>query len=156
MDRITTLHIGEQSTRLTATTDPGIDTLLYLGTQEPGSGPWHNEPPSPLELENAIAFVEDLLVPVAKSLPRGTTLVTHDAEARHLVVVARPGQDPAPALSIEDIERVFDGLVAVSQGRPAASSGLPTQAGFAAYVLILRELMQHLGFDSITVKEPME
>jgi len=156
MDRITTLHIGELATRLTATTDPGIDTVLYLGTQELGSGPWRHEPPSPLELENAIAFVEDLVMPLAKSLPGGTTLVTHDAEARHLVVVARPGEDPAPPLPIEQVERVFNGLVAVSQGRPLASSGLPSQASFAAYVLILRELMHHLGFDSITVKEPME
>lgn len=156
MDRITTLHIGEQSTRLTATTDPGIDTLLYLGTRELGSGPWRNEPPSPLEMENAIAFVEDILMPVAKTLPPGTTLVTHDAEARHLVVVSRPGEDPAPPLSVEDVERVFNDLVAIAQGRPAASSGLPTDAGFTAWVLILRELMQHLGFDSITVKEPIE
>ncbi len=156
MDRITTLHIGEQSTRLTATTDPGIDSLLYLGTRELGTGPWRHAPPSPLEMEQAIAFVEDLLVPLAKSLPPGTKLVTHDPEARHLVVLSRPGEDPAPPLSVEHVERVFNDLVAVSDGRPVASSGLPTEAGFAAYVLILRELMQHLGFDAITVKEPIE
>ncbi|WP_439519575.1 hypothetical protein [Hydrogenophaga sp.] len=156
MDRITTLHIGEQSTRLTATTDPGLDSVLALGTHELGSGPWRNEPPSPLELENAIAFVEDLLMPLTRTLPEGTTLVTHDAHARHVVVVARPGLDPAPPLSIDDVERVFNGLVAVSQGRPVASSGLPSETDFAAYVLILRELMQHLGFDAVTVKEPIE
>lgn len=156
MDRITTLHIGEQSTRLTATTDPGIDTVLYLGTRELGSGAWRNEPPSPLEMENAIAFVEDLVMPLAKTLPPGTTLVTHDPQARHLMVVARPGADPAPPLSIEHVERVFNGLVAVTEGRPVASSGLPTETAFAAYVLILRELMHHLGFDAITVKEPIE
>jgi len=156
MDRITTLHIGEQSTRLIATTDPGIDTLLFVGTRELGSGPWRSEPPAPIEMENAIAFVEDILMPVAKTLPPDTTLVTHDAEARHLVVVSRPGEDPALPLSIEHVERAFNDLVAVAQGRPAASSGLPTDAGFTAWVLILRELMQHLGFDSITVKEPIE
>jgi hypothetical protein len=156
MDRITTLHIGEQSIRLTATTDPGLDSVLLLGTHELGNGPWRNEPPSPLEIENAIEFVEDLVMPLAKSLPEGTTLVTHDAEARHLVVVARPGEDPAPPLSVEHVERVFNSVVAVSQGRPVASSDLPPQAAFAAYVLILRELMHHLGFDSITVKEPLE
>lgn len=156
MDRTTTLHIGEQSTRLTANTDPGIDNLLYVGTRELGAGPWRQAPPSPLEMENAIAFVEDILSPVARSLPRGTTLVTHDPEARHLLVVARPGQDPAAPLTVEDVERVFNDLVAVSQGRPAASGGLPHDPGFAAWVLIVRELMQHLAFDSITVKEPIE
>ncbi|MGE0098049.1 MAG: hypothetical protein AB7S86_06845 [Hydrogenophaga sp.] len=156
MGRITTLHIGEQSTRLTTNTDPGMDSVLSLGTHELGAGPWRNEPPSPLELENAIAFAEDLLMPLMRALPAGTTLVTHDAHARHLVVVARPGEDPAPPLHLAQVEQVFNSLVAVSLGRPIASSGLPTRADFAAYVLILRELMHHLGFDTITVKEPIE
>lgn len=156
MDHLTTLHVGERETRLETSTDPGTDAVLFLGTRELGSGPWRQEPPTPLELESAMAFVEDRVMPLGKVLPAGTTLVTRDAHARHLVVVARPGRDPAPPLSIDDVERVFNGLVAVSQGRPAASSGLPTQADFAAYVLILRELMHHLGFTSVTVKEPIE
>lgn len=37
-------------------------------------------------------------------------------------------------------------------GPPAGMAGIPTDAGFAATLLILREFMHHLDFTSITIE----
>lgn len=52
---------------------------------------------------------------------------------------------------VEAVERLFDLLAAWSLGRPAVVSGIPTDAGFAATLLILREFMHHLHFACIQV-----
>ena len=53
------------------------------------------------------------------------------------------------ALSIEAVERLFDLLTALSQGRAAASAGMPNTHPFAATVQVLRVLMHHLEFAEI-------
>lgn len=55
-------------------------------------------------------------------------------------------------LPVDRVERLFDLLAALSMGRPASSAGIPTDAGFAATLLILREFMHHLDFTSITIE----
>jgi NADH:ubiquinone oxidoreductase subunit 4 (subunit M) len=57
-------------------------------------------------------------------------------------------------LSIDAVERQFDLLAALTQGRPSASAGIPTDSGFAASLLILREFMHHLQFSAITITSP--
>jgi hypothetical protein len=56
--------------------------------------------------------------------------------------------------SIDAVERQFDLLTALTQGRPATSAGIPTDIGFAATLLILREFMHHLQFSAITITSP--
>jgi hypothetical protein len=56
------------------------------------------------------------------------------------------------AVALADVEQLFQQLAAVAEGRPVASSGLPAGRTFAATLLILREFMHHLGFDSIVIE----
>ena len=119
------------------------------GTQALGRGPFRHDPPSPLEIEHAIEQVEEAVMPLLRQLPRDTPWETRDAATRQLRRLVHGGGEGR--LSIDDVERVFNQLAAVSQGRPVASSGLPPQAAFTAHVLILREAMHHLGFASLTV-----
>jgi len=144
------LHIGAVQT-LVEWTDQRL--VLPLGSEHIGQGPFRQDPPSPLALENAIEAVEDLVMPLLKQLPSvhaTRQLHTRDPWARVLVSLLDASPD-RECLSTDDVETVFGQLVAVSQGRPVASSGLPAGSAFVAYVLILREFMHHLGFKDIVV-----
>lgn len=146
----TRLAIGERETRIVAepSQGPATEWVLPIGTQALGAGPFRHEPPSPLEIEHAIEQVEEAVMPLLRQLPRDTQWETRDAASRQLLGLVHGGHE---VLSIDDVERVFNQLAAVSLGRPVASSGLPPQAAFTAHVLILREAMHHLGFASLTV-----
>lgn len=126
--------------------------MLDIGTQALGNGPFRHTPPTPLEIEHAIEHVENAVMPLRRQLPPGTQLVTGDALAHELRRLTHERVAGGALLLIDDVEQVFNQLVAVSLGRPAASSGLPSQAAFAAYVLILRETMHHLGFASLMLQ----
>lgn len=128
-----------------------LEWMLDIGTQALGNGPFRHTPPTPLEIEHAIEHVENAVMPLLRQLPRGTQLVTGDAAARELHRLTHEREAAGALLLIDDVEQVFNRLAAVSLGRPVASSGLPVQAEFAAYVLILRETMHHLGFASLTL-----
>ena len=54
-------------------------------------------------------------------------------------------------LSLDAVERTFDRLALVINGRPAHFEGIPGGNDFAATLLILREFMHHLQFDEIVV-----
>lgn len=110
--------------------------------------PFRQDLPSPMELEQAIAHVEDVVMPLARLLPPGTRLVRADAVARR-VQAALGITGPVP---LADVERLFNELAAVALGRPAASAGVPVDAEFFCYVLVLREFMHHLGFGSLDVE----
>ena len=57
------------------------------------------------------------------------------------------------ALALQQVEHVFNELVAVSLGRPPSSGGMPTDQAFVSYVLVLREFMHHLAFGEIRIEE---
>ena len=154
MTAITRISIGDLQSHVQVGDglSPAVDLKLEIGMTQLGRGPFRHEPPSEMELENAIAFVEDAVMPLAKVLPPDTNLATSDATAARLLSLLQrtPAQDTG-VVSIDQVEHVFKELVAVSMGRPASSSGVPTDASFVAYVLILREFMHHLAFSEISI-----
>jgi hypothetical protein len=156
MTGITRIAIGELHTRVCVDggPSPAIELELGIGLAQLGRGPFRHQPPSELELEAAIAFVEDAVMPLAKVLPPSTKLVSSDAIASRLLALAQPAGQGTSALTLQQVEYVFGELVAVSLGRPTSSSGVPTDGPFVSYVLILREFMHHLAFDDISIEQP--
>ena len=156
MTGITRITIGELRTRVCVNSEPSpaIDVELGIGLAQLGRGFFRHQPPSELELESAIAFVEDAVMPLAKMLPASTKLVSSDEIALRLLdfVQGVPGQ-AVGVLTLQQVEHVFGELVAVSLGRPSSSSGVPMDEPFVAYVLILREFMHHLAFGDISIGE---
>jgi exopolyphosphatase/pppGpp-phosphohydrolase len=151
--RVAMLQIGAQETVLRIGAGPGAALhTLPLGAQVTAVAWFRHDPPTEAEIENAIAAVEDLVMPLHRQLPGGLALETQDAAIRQIAVLAGVADGPAMVLGLEAMERVFDRLAAVVMGRPAAQSGLPPGPGFAATLLILRELMHHLQFAAITVR----
>jgi len=149
--RTALLHFGDAQTTLTIRcgTSPATTLTLAVGIERTARAYFHHSPPNAMEMETAIATVEDVVMPALRQLPAGLALHTSDAAVRRIAQLAGVPEGPRMVLSIEAMEACFDRLAAVVQGRPSTQDVLPKDNGFAASLLILRELMHHLGFDRI-------
>jgi hypothetical protein len=144
------LHIGNEQTTLRFGAAEGATTLtLAVGAQATARAHFRHSPPNALEMENAIAAVEDVVMPALRQLPAGLVLCTNDAAVQTIARLAGVPDGSRMELSIEGLEDCFNALAAWVQGRPASQGRLPQDNAFAATLLILRELMHHLGFTSI-------
>jgi hypothetical protein len=122
----------------------GVDSLVRHS--------FMHEPPRPIELEHAIELTEDAVMPLAAEFAGDTNLVLRGFGA----VVIACGLDaiglPRTALTLEEVETLFNRLVAVSEGRPTSQEGLPANGRFFAAMLFLREFMHHLRFANVTLQ----
>ncbi len=155
---VTVLHLGDECTLIASGADaaaPSIVLTLALGRLKTARDFFRGDLPTPLELETAIAQVEDEVYAAharhRQWVPPGALLVpcATDAALHGIATLAGVAGGPQRWLTMEGVERVFNRLVAVSQGRPAAHEGLPADAPFAAALLVLRELMHHMPFHTL-------
>jgi hypothetical protein len=103
-----------------------------------------HDPPSPLELENAIAAIEDGIAAARIAVPGESSAGSADPCLREIAAVAGlPAEGPA-ALSRDAVEQVFQRLA-------SRMPGLPAGPRFAATLLILREVMHHLEIASLSL-----
>jgi exopolyphosphatase/pppGpp-phosphohydrolase len=146
------LHIGDAFTGIAVGQGAEVQATLILaiGSQRTAREFFRHTPPSPLELENAIATVEDEVTCARTLVERQPRLYTRDASILAIAALSGVTESDRMELSLEAMERSFDRLTSVSLGKPAAQMGLPADNGFAATLLVLREFMHHLGFVSIT------
>ena len=146
------LHIGEEHTGLAVGQGAEMQATLNLdiGSRGTARAFFRHTPPSPLELENAIATVEDEVTRARTLVERHPRLYTRDTSILAIAALSGVTESNRMELYLEAMERSFDRLTSVSLGKPAAQMGLPADNGFAATLLILREFMHHLGFLSIT------
>jgi exopolyphosphatase/pppGpp-phosphohydrolase len=151
--RLTILHIGQLQTVLAMGTnrEPAVVLALAIGSATTAAEQFRQDPPAPIEMENAIMVVEDE-VTRAREAVAGSALHTMDRAIRQIALLAGVAESSEMALSLEAVERTFDRYSGVVLGRPAASEGLPAGGTFAATLLILRELMHHVKFAAITIR----
>lgn len=114
--------------------------------------------PTPLSLENAIAMVEDAVMPAARWLaapPPNTappfTLGTHSPLLREVaeaagVHLSAPLSAPA-RLSRQAVENLFNRLADQIHRAGAIDTALPQRPEWAAALLILREGLHHWGVE---------
>ncbi len=151
---IALLHLGIEQTCIAVVgegTAPSPVVTLALGTRKTAREFFRHDIPTPLELENAIARVEDEVYLAhrqyaAQGNPSGMAWWSIDPHLVGLAELAGVPRGPAMLLTLEAMERLFQRLAAVSEGRPAASEGLPESVEFAATLLLLRELVHHMLF----------
>jgi exopolyphosphatase/pppGpp-phosphohydrolase len=153
---ITVLHIGEDQTAIAFGTDAEPEDVLVLsiGSNRTAVDFFKHTPPTPGEMETAIMVVEDEVTRAGKLLTGHPTLFTKDVSIRELALIAGVSDQPEMILSLEAVEQTFDLLASLVMGRPASSAGIPTNPTFAATLLILREFMHHLQFESICIGTP--
>lgn len=140
------LSLGSTRSRVEITGADGTSQTLSLalGLDALTPGPFRRDPPTSLELEQAIMVGEDVLMPLAAHVPPHPLVQLHSpvplAEALGSRVQSR-----------ESIERLFGQLVAMVEGDPLASAQLPRDRRVAAALLILREWMHHLDAGSVAL-----
>lgn len=127
------LRMREEATELAG-------TALAIGFRRIAREHFKREPASALEIEGAIAAIEDEIARAKP--PRGMRLVTDDAMVREIAVDAGVSPGPAILLAREAVEQAFE----------RSLRRAPDNEHMAA-LLILRELMHHLGIESIEVRE---
>lgn len=149
----TELHIGVDQTIVTRRhgRQPHTRMVLLIGSEKTASDFFQHTPATLLEMENAIMAVEDEVMRTRALTLQGSVLHTRDAAIREVAQRAGVADSASMVLSVEAVERQFDLLTALIMGRPASSAGIPTDARFAATLLILREFMHHMQFPSITI-----
>ncbi|MEG3132802.1 hypothetical protein SC206_04360 [Rouxiella sp. T17] len=143
------LHIGREETQVTI---DGELQCLTLGSELTSVGYFRHQPPTPEEMETAIMVVEDEVVRLRHNIMPRASLYSEDNEIRAIARLSGIAEDEAMHLSLDAVERTFDRLALVINGRPASFEGIPDGNDFAATLLILREFMHHLQFDEIVVK----
>lgn len=139
------LDIGARETVITSVT--GATWTLPVGAAS--LWPLSESGPSALSVENGIQTVEDAIERVASEVPRGARVVL---SGRSLAPLQRGGAIAALAqgsIGLDGIEREYQLLAARAVGAPSArGTGFDDAAGDAV-LLILRELMHHLGVQSL-------
>lgn len=155
---VTALHVGLERTVVATGLDPELPSVvltLALGSQKTARQFFRHALPTPLELETAIAWVEDEVYAAhirhRPWVPEGAVVMpwSTDASLHGIATLAGMEQGPVGTLSLDAMEHLFHRFAAVSEGRPASQEGLPVDAAFAATLLVLRELMHHMPFGAV-------
>ena len=147
------LYLQEEAIRLQAgqSTDISLSlslpSLLEAGLQ--------HFPPSEQAMEQAIASTEDALMPWIPALRLDSLEVLGCADA---VLAPLPGVLGYPPqaiceLDIDEVERAFNQLAQVAAGMPAKSLDLPERPDFVAALVVVRELMHHVGWEQLRLLE---
>lgn len=111
-----------------------------------------HEPPQLIELEHAIELTEDAVMPLAAGFAGDTNLVLQGFGAGVIAHGLGAIGWSRTALTLEEVETLFNRLVALSEGRPTSQEALPAQGRFFAAMLLLREFMHHLRFANVTLQ----
>jgi len=156
---ITLLHITEEYTLAVSGKSPSEPEniwILPLGNENTSREFFKHIPPTPDEIEYAINYIEDIIIPIKKLLPTSSELYSISPIIRE---IALQSEKVIPAkeivLPIKDMEDIFSRLAVIISGRPYSTDTLPESSSFASSLLILREFMHHLGFQNITIKESL-
>ena len=104
---------------------------------------FRRDQPSPLELENAIAAIEDEIARARNSIAADPVVDTEEESIRDIALDAGIAPGDEMVLTIDAVENAFERLT-----RPP---GLSAHHRFAATLVILRELMHHLQIASIAI-----
>lgn len=126
----------------------GVDSLVRQSLR--------HEPPRPIELEHAIELTEEAVMPLAAQFAGSAGLILQGLGASLIAHSLETGGIARTALTLDEVEALFNRLVSVSQGRPASQETLPTDARFFAAMLMLREFMHHLHFTQVTLQTMKE
>ena len=115
--------------------------VLPLGTRALEANVLRHRPPRPIEIETAIEQVEDIVMPARARLPGRFDVVSADPRMARIAREALGTDAPGGVIDLEALERLFDRLAALSQGRPVSQDALPLDDGFVAGLIVLREAM---------------
>ena len=122
---------------------------LQLGVGALARKYFHAPRPGEIAVEAAIAEVEEAIMPLRLLVPANARCVTGDRCVARIAVVLGVMPSSWVTLTTDAVEDAFNRWVSIALGRPATQDALPTNAEFAASLLMLREWLHHLSFAGI-------
>jgi hypothetical protein len=148
------LSLEDERTVLVGT--PGAPPVLVVGAgwRTIARDYLKHDPPSPLELENAIGAIEDQIARAGALPAKGSPVRTNDALVREIAVASGLPRDAETIFALSAVEQAYQRLAAQASRGLRSGDGLAAGNGAAAALVILRELMHHLGFPAIIVHSP--
>jgi hypothetical protein len=151
MTHLVQLSLGPQVAQLHDALTGGLIGHIEAGYQLMTAQHFRRHPLDPGALERAIEWTEDRIQMARLSLPAGSRLSTRDADVRQLAQIA--GVDAGtPELHRDAVEQVFSRLVLQAFGQAAQQETLPDSTRVFATVVLLREMLHHLGFEAIHIE----
>lgn len=124
----------------------GAPVTLPLSLEQLLAAGLRHFPPAEVALEQAIALTEDALMPRIPALRAAPPDVLQLADPSLQALPALLGRSAPVTLQLDDVEQAFNRLADVAAGLPARSLGVPEQPRFVAALLVVRELMHHVGW----------
>lgn len=133
----TLYRIADQSQQPSHRLALGVDALVRQSLR--------HEPAWPIEIEHAIDVTEEAVMPIAAQLSHADELHTQGLGGAIIGTSLQASGMFQSVYTVQEVEALFNRLIAVSQGRPMSQDNLPTDVRFVGAVLIVREVMHHLG-----------
>lgn len=129
----------------------GTAIVLPLSLQQLLDTGLQRFPPGGIALEQGIAMTEDALMPHVAALRQHPLEVLNVADDALAPLPALLGQSTGTAhtFGIDAVEQAFNLMADVAAGLPAHHVGLPEQPRFVAALLVVRELMHHVGWSAL-------
>lgn len=100
-------------------------------------------------LENAITQIEDLIMPILRSLPKRNMLEVYGSELENIFQLLSPTNDGN--VSLESVENLYSQLADYAEGSPVAWRHVSTPEHVALGLVLLRELMHHGSFRFVSL-----
>lgn len=141
--RTTTLRLHPD--RSTLSDGVGPELVIGLGVDDIARSLFLHDPPTAIEIEQAIDVVEDALAATGLRHDTRGELSIVDAVLLAPLGLTRDGMHRTR----DEVEERFDRLAAAAIGRPDALAGMVLDRAGAAALLLLRECMHHLGYESV-------
>ncbi len=152
------LIIGEAQTSFEIFTDSKEDSsksyLVNIGYEDVSNRFFKKFPPTYDEVDYAINYTEELIVPLHNSIDSNMLLYSNDSHLKEVASIAfntYTDENGFLTLPTVELESVFNRLSDIIKGLPASQDVIPQDNKFAAYMLILREILHHLYFKAIKI-----
>lgn len=143
------LHIGDEVLTVRNSREE-VGQQLPLGAARIAREFFRHDPPTGLEIEQAIDVIENELMRLPPAYDAGRPLHSASQVLQPWATVS------GSTISVETVEHWFESLSLAAQGRTSAMDKLPSGRKAAASLLLLRELMHHRGHPSIKVIKGVE
>lgn len=103
-----------------------------------------------VSLENAINYTEDLIMPMLSMLPKQEALMVDGSEFERVVRLLLSSAEDV-TVSLDAVENLYRQLADYSQGSQYAWREAISPEQVALGLVVLREIMQHGGFRSVSL-----
>lgn len=141
----TTTTLRLHPDRSTLSDGVGPEVVIGVGPDDLVTRLFRHDPPTAIEIEQAIDAVEDALEATGLRHDTRGELSIVDAVLLAPLGLTQDGM----GLTCDEVEERFERLASAATGRSGALAGMVLDRAGAAALLLLRECMHHLGYESV-------